>query len=101
MTRDPLDIDNRYVYGPYDSFPFPYDTGYPTFTYPKEDDPRVIRMIYSYYRANPTRYEGNSLKSRVAHSMRQKNAQTHMLPYTFRSYISPTPRDMWDYNFWF
>src|SRR5271155_2948711 len=84
-----MDINHRFVYGPSSPYPFPYDTGYPAYTYPKEDDPRVIRMIHSYYRSRPLqKMESNSLKSVVS----------HMLPYTFRHYRTPTYRELWEYN---
>jgi hypothetical protein len=77
---DPMDADNRFVYGPYSKFPYPYDVGYPGYTYPKADDPRVIRMIQSADRTSvprgvpkpnqPKKVETNSLKSVVADKVR-------------------------------
>lgn len=68
-----LSLDNRFVIPPYTPVAWPYCQGYPTFVYPKQDDPRIIRML-------------------------EPHTAVRMRPYVFKHDVPPNYRDTWDYN---
>jgi hypothetical protein len=110
---------NRYVYGPYNTVPYPAQQGYPALTwqggYIPGEPARVVRFLHRL----SDEYDPSSLKSVLAHTGTLDNAYTsvdrigvlgpvsrqpgvlvdnRLKPYFFRHYIPPTYYEQWDYN---